>query len=108
MRAVVEDPPDRRQRPRISRRVAARRAGAARMEGAWGNRVTFIVVPANAAAASGIGNGRCTLSSLRKQGPITTGFSDRQGKMNEHLSERQRHGVWAVSYTHLTLPTNRE
>ena len=34
MRAVVEDPARRRRGPRISRRLAARRAGAARMEGA--------------------------------------------------------------------------
>ena len=37
MRAVVENPADRRQRPRISRCLAARRPGAARMEGAGGN-----------------------------------------------------------------------
>ena len=36
MRAVVENPADRRRRRRISRRVAARCAGAARMEGAGG------------------------------------------------------------------------
>src|SRR6202158_6279207 len=40
MRAVVEDPPHRGRRRRISRRLAARCAGATRMEGAGGNRLT--------------------------------------------------------------------
>ena len=40
MRAVLEDPPHRRRGPRISRRVAARRTGAARMEGAGSERLT--------------------------------------------------------------------
>ena len=38
MRAVVEDPADRRRGRRISRRLAARRAGLARMEGAYRRR----------------------------------------------------------------------
>ena len=40
MRALVEDPADRRRRRRIPRRLAARCAGAARVEGDGGRRVT--------------------------------------------------------------------
>src|SRR5216683_3306912 len=39
MRAILEDPADGRRGSRISRRVAARRQGAARVEGAWGKRL---------------------------------------------------------------------
>src|SRR3982074_196195 len=50
MRAVVENPADRRRRPRISRRVAARRPGAARMEGAGSNGLTSHLRPGVIAA----------------------------------------------------------
>src|SRR3982075_3699418 len=50
MRAVVENPADRRRRPRISRRVAARRPGAARMEGAGRNGLTSHLRPGVIAA----------------------------------------------------------
>ena len=39
MRALLEDPPDRRRGHGISRRLAARRQGVARMEGAGGERL---------------------------------------------------------------------
>ena len=50
MRAVVEDPADRRRGPRISRCVAARRAGAARMEGAGSGGLTSHLRPGIIAA----------------------------------------------------------
>src|ERR1700704_2213892 len=49
-RALVENPPPRRRRPRISRRVAARCAGAARMEGAGSDGLTSHVRPGVIAA----------------------------------------------------------
>src|SRR5882757_10450354 len=52
MRAVVEDPPHRWRRRRISRRLAARCAGAARMEGAGGNRLNPHVRPGVIAAVA--------------------------------------------------------
>src|SRR4029077_4061208 len=45
MRAVVEDPADRRRGQGLSRRLAARRQGATRMEGAGGERVSSPLRP---------------------------------------------------------------
>src|SRR5580692_11156520 len=54
MRAVVEDPPHRGRRRRISRRVAARRGGAARMEGARSDGLTHPLRPGVIAAIAAL------------------------------------------------------
>ena len=35
-------------------------------------------------------------------------YLDKKGRINKHGIDRLIHGVAPVSYTHLTLPTNRE
>src|SRR6202035_2270449 len=50
MRALLENPADRRAGPRISRRLATRRAGVARMEGAGGFGLTSRLRPGIIAA----------------------------------------------------------
>ena len=77
MRALVEDPADRRRRPRISRRLAARRAGAARMEGAGSDR---LIVP-------------------WRSGPITTGVRDRQRKMTRTFQTQTARRMGPASRT---------
>src|SRR5258708_12950007 len=52
MRALLEDPPHRRRRTGVCRRVAARCPGAARMEGARSDSVVVDVVPAKAGTHS--------------------------------------------------------
>src|ERR1700730_12115722 len=74
MRAVLENPAHCRRGPGISRRVAARRPGAARMGSAGDRGLTY-------------------RRSLRTQGPIATGARDKQRKMTQSLSNNIRHGA---------------
>src|ERR1700730_16257551 len=79
MRAFLENPPLRRRGRRISRRVAARRAGAAGVEGAASNCLKS--------------------SSPRKRGPITTGGRRDDGPFccnGVTMTSRLRPGVIAA------------
>src|SRR5258708_9201730 len=103
MRALLEDPPHRRRRTGVCRRVAARCPGAARMEGARSDSVVVDVVPAKAGTHSHR-RSRSTAEddpksfkqyTTRRMGPRFRG-DDVADCFGHHMTSRLRPGIIAA------------